>query len=216
MIAFTASRANYSEFPRVAELGRRLGVNRVWADRMVPCGGAAALRDEVLTPEETRCFIGVMRDAQRRYESRRTEIALHRALQFTLGGGTPYRCSAGESLITIMPDGDVYPCRRIPRCVGNVQSTSLTEIYSSSPLLVALRDRQRAIPGCEACFYADVCGGGLRCLAAAVHGDPFRADPGCWLSRAANGLHDAVGRRVDGDMITVQSNVLVEEVAWKS
>ena len=216
MISFTASRTNWSEFPRVAGLGRRLGVNRVWADRMVPCGGAATLRDEVLTPEETRRFIGVMRDAQRRYASRRTEIALHRALQFTLGGGTPYRCSAGDSLITIMPDGDVHPCRRMPRRVGNVRSMPLAEIYRSSPLLVALRDRRRAIRGCEACFYADVCGGGLRCLAAAVHGDPFRADPGCWLSGAVNDLDDAVGGRAGGDTTTARPDVLLEEVAWKS
>ncbi|MEN8216693.1 MAG: hypothetical protein ABFS56_10035 [Pseudomonadota bacterium] len=36
LISFTAHRQNFHEFPEVARLGRRLRVNRVWADRLIP------------------------------------------------------------------------------------------------------------------------------------------------------------------------------------
>ncbi|GMU22989.1 MAG: putative coenzyme PQQ synthesis protein E PqqE [Phycisphaerae bacterium] len=188
LISFTASRLNYREFPEVARLGRRLGVSRVWADRLVPYGAGAALRDQMLTPEQTREFVQIMRDAQnqtvlRWFRRRHTEIAMHRALQFLAGGGVPYRCTAGDKLIAIQPDGDVYPCRRMPIRVGNVMETPLASLYSDSPVLRALRDRCRTPDGCGGCLYARTCQGGLRCLSYALTGDLFSSDPGCWISR---------------------------------
>jgi radical SAM protein with 4Fe4S-binding SPASM domain len=110
-----------------------------------------------------------------------TEISLQRALQFCGNGGKPYRCTAGDTLLAVMPNGDVLPCRRMPRVVGNLLSTPLRTIYSESPLLRDLRAAPHIISGCSKCFYSAVCRGGLRCLSDAVYGSPFRADPGCWL-----------------------------------
>ena len=105
-----------------------------------------------------------------------------RALQFLADGEAGYRCEAGSRLITIMPNGDVYPCRRLPIGVGNVRETDLTTIYFESPLFLSLREDGRVSQGREACKFDRRGHGGLRCLAYAVTGDPFRADPGCWLS----------------------------------
>lgn len=178
MISFTARADNYREFPQVAALGRRLGVGRVWADRMIPLGRGEA--DQVLTPEQTREFVGTL--AQERRRRGRTEIAAHRALQFIAAGGTPYRCEAGRSLITVLPDGTVCPCRRMPTEAGNLRVAPLPDIYFRSPVMRRLREREEPARGCEKCFYARTCGGGLRCLASAVRGDAFTADPGCWLA----------------------------------
>ncbi len=184
IIAFTAHRENWREFPWVARLGRRLGVQRVWADRLVPCGRGAALAGATLGPEETRAFFSLMLRERRRWPRRGTEIAMGRALQFIVGGGRPYRCSAGDTLLTLMPDGQLLPCRRLPIPVGSLERASLQTLYFESPLLQALRERRRIPAGCERCFYSRTCAGGARCVAHAVHGDLFRADPGCWLARA--------------------------------
>ena len=69
----------------------------------------------------------------------------------------------------------------MPIPVGNVLERPLGGIYRESPLLVALRDRERSADGCGGCFYARLCGGGLRCLSYALTGDPFGKDPGCWV-----------------------------------
>jgi radical SAM protein with 4Fe4S-binding SPASM domain len=182
LISFTASRSNFREFPEVARLGHELGVSRVWADRLIPSGVGASLRDELLSPEETRELFGIMRETRAELSRRftRTEISMGRALQFLVGGGEPYRCGAGERLITLEPDGTVLPCRRMPIRVGNVRDTRLATIYYENPLLRALRDPERVSEGCEGCAHALRCAGGLRCLSRAVTGDPFRADPGCW------------------------------------
>jgi radical SAM protein with 4Fe4S-binding SPASM domain len=185
-ISFTANRSNFREFPAVAELGRRLKVARVWTDRLIPQGSGSDLTEQILSPDETREFFVIVHKARRRTERRwlgRTEIAMHRALQFQQAGGEPYQCAAGDTLITVMPNGDVYPCRRMPIPVGNALETPLAELYYKNDLLRCLRDRSRISEGCEDCCYVRLCRGGLKCLSYAVTGDPFKADPGCWLAK---------------------------------
>jgi hypothetical protein len=56
------------------------------------------LKEKVLTPEETREFFEMMKKARNQVARRwfgRTEIALHRALQFLVAGGKPYHCTGG-------------------------------------------------------------------------------------------------------------------------
>ncbi|MFA6243785.1 MAG: radical SAM protein [Candidatus Hydrogenedentales bacterium] len=181
MLAFTATRDNCDEFADVARLGKQLGVRRVWADRCVPLGRAGS--NEALGPEETlRLFRSMQHEAETaRRERSRTEIAMHRALQFLLTGAQPYRCTAGTGLLTVMANGDVCPCRRMPVVAGNILSESLSDLYWGSVVLNQLRAPGVSPVGCERCFYSKTCRGGLRCLAAATYGDPFAADPGCWL-----------------------------------
>jgi len=188
MIGFTAHRDNYREFAEVARLARRLKVARVWADRLIPRGQGEALCS--LTCEETREFIESLRQARLQAESPIagrfrpvTEIALHRALQF-LGGGPAYRCTAGDTLITVMPDGTLYPCRRLPIDVGNLHHTPLGTLYDG-PLFRSLRDPATVADGCGECTFERLCRGGLRCLSYAVNNSFTVADPGCWLSSTA-------------------------------
>jgi radical SAM protein with 4Fe4S-binding SPASM domain len=191
-ISFTAHRGNRREFGAVARLGRDLGVTLVWADRLIPWGSGLALREEPLTPDETRRFFETMYNARTEAQSSfcQTQIATHRALQFLVGGGHPYRCPAGDTLMAVEPNGDLSPCRRMPIRVGNLFETPLVDLYAGSELLRALRDRNRVAAGCEQCRHARTCGGGLRCLAYALTGDPFVADPGCWHARS-EGERDA-------------------------
>jgi len=189
VIAFTAHRGNWREFPEIARLGQQLGVTRVWADRLIPEGNGSTL--QTMSPDETREFFALMRQsvlaAKPLLGMPRTEIAMRRALQFLASGadGSPaYRCTAGETLLTVMPDGTVYPCRRLPIKVGNIFETSLAEIYDQ-PLLADLRNPHRVFAGCEGCLYSPVCRGGLRCLSCAASGDWRNADPGCWVANTS-------------------------------
>lgn len=165
----------------VAWLGRRLGVTRVWADRLVPLGRGSGL--ETLTPDETREFVRLMRASRKEAESGRflrTEVSMRRALQFSPGGDCCYSCTAGDSLLTLLPDGTLFPCRRLPIPCGNVLEARMRGLYYADATLRSLRDPRRVAAGCEHCEHENGCRGGLRCLAYAVHGTPFKADPGCW------------------------------------
>jgi radical SAM protein with 4Fe4S-binding SPASM domain len=184
LISFTAHSDNFREFSHVAKLGRELGVSRVWADRMIPLGSGSGKK--VLTPDETHEFFRIMHRSRllarflQLFALGRTEIAMHRALQHLVGGGRAYHCTAGDSLITVQPNGDLLPCRRMPVTVGNLLETPLEMLYRDSDLFQELRDQARISKGCEKCSFNKSCSGGLKCLSYAVKGDPFSADPGCW------------------------------------
>ena len=137
-----------------------------------------------LTPEETLKYFNIMRKARSKrgiFQRSKTDIAMHRALQFLVGGGHPYNCSAGDSLITIMSNGDLYPCRRMPIKVGNVMETPLETLYYQSPLFVALRNEENISHNCNECSHKLLCRGGLKCLSYATSGNPFERDPGCYI-----------------------------------
>jgi radical SAM protein with 4Fe4S-binding SPASM domain len=181
LIAFTAHKGNFREFSKVAGIGRQLGVSRVWADRLIPLGRGHSMSHQTLHPDEV-WELFVRMDKERAKENGETQIAMHRALQFMVAGGTPYRCSAGDTLLTILANGDLVPCRRMPIVVGNTMRSDLAELYFGANLFRQLRDEARISAGCKKCRHALTCRGGSRCLAYAVRGDPFRADPGCWVS----------------------------------
>lgn len=183
-MAFTAHRRNYREFPAVVRFARKLGVDRVWADRLIPEGTAEHTELQTLDADETRAFFEIMRASRPGFLARRlspTRVSMHRALQFLVGGGRPYRCTAGRSLLALLPDGDLLPCRRLPVRVGNVLQTPMSRLFFEHPLLRQLREPGRIAEGCAKCMFRMACGGGLRCLAHSATGDAFNRDPGCWL-----------------------------------
>lgn len=179
MISFTAHRKNFREFNEVAKLGQKLGVNKVWSDRLIPWG--SGVKEQMMSQAETKEFFEIMEQAKNRITwFNNTEIAMHRALQFLVAGGKPYQCTAGDTLLTVQANGDLYPCRRLPIKVGNLTERNLLELYYNSKILQDLR-QHKVSDGCQKCLFAKACRGGLRCLSYAVSGDQFKADPNCWL-----------------------------------
>lgn len=184
-MSFNAHRANDRECSAVSRIARRLGVDKVWSDRYIPADKNSAIQP--LTPAETEAYSALIAKERQRHKIRwfnKTDIAGQRALQFLHSGGHPYRCSAGDSLITIMPNGDLYPCRRLPILAGNVLQTPLAQLYDGE-LFQSLRTPREPAPGCASCLYKNICGGGLKCLSYATTGSPHTADPGCWLANPA-------------------------------
>jgi radical SAM protein with 4Fe4S-binding SPASM domain len=196
LISFTASRTNISDFPAVAKLGMELGVRRVWTDRLIPV--TPEQKNLALSPEETKMFFETIKNTRQslrknfpyRFLSRFitgqpcTEISMNRALQFLVGGGRMYHCSAGFSLVAVLADGTLLPCRRLPIPAGNLMKNSLLELYSSSDLFQYLRTSHfNESSFCYRCPFLEGCGGGLRCLAYAMTNDPFSGDLGCWLRK---------------------------------
>jgi radical SAM protein with 4Fe4S-binding SPASM domain len=186
-LSFTAHKENYRSFPQVAALARRFRAAKVWADRFVPFGQGRDMREKALTPSETMDFIKIMDQERKRTLLNRlsgTEISMNRSLQFFGTRRRPYHCSAAASLLAIMPDGTVYPCRRLPLPAGNLLETSLTVLYHNSDLLRMIRQAGAAPKGCESCRCLAYCQGGSRCLAYALTGDWHSGDPGCVLQRS--------------------------------
>jgi radical SAM protein with 4Fe4S-binding SPASM domain len=86
--------------------------------------------------------------------------------------------NAEKGFVFINHAGDIYLSRFLPISAGNVTREPLSEVYSKSPLLAALRDSSRLKGKCGRCLVRNVCGGS-RARAYAMTGDLFAQEPCC-------------------------------------
>ena len=109
------------------------------------------------------------------------------------GGGAN---SSGIGIANIDTQGNVHPDQFWQAATfGNVKERPFSEIWSdnSIPLLAQLRNRLPLLKGrCGACRFKDICGGSFRVRAWQVHGDPWAADPACYLTDEEIGLAPAI------------------------
>jgi radical SAM protein with 4Fe4S-binding SPASM domain len=181
-VSFTANKENMKSFLWLSVILSLRNVSTIWTDRVIPFVGENG-GVEGLTSADFRIYLRILRGARllnSLLPLTRTRISTHRALQFLSGRGLkPYRCTAGWDLLAIMPDGTVYPCRRMEIVLGNVFETKLVDIYTENKLIRSLERSETPVTGCMQCRWLKQCHGGLKCLSFATFGTPFKKDPCC-------------------------------------
>lgn len=181
-ISFTATKLNYKEFPKVVKYARKYKVNNVWSDRLIPLGNSEN-KELTLNFKETREYLEIMNNERKKLKYKKnniTTISMYRALQFQMTNEFEYGCTAGDTLLTVMENGDLVPCRRMPIVVGNLLKENMYELYKNNKLLKELRKKK--IPDeCNVCEHSEMCHGGLKCLTYAMYGDLNHKDIGCNL-----------------------------------
>ena len=180
-ISFTATKLNYKEFPKVVKYAIKNNVNNVWSDRYIPLGDSID-KELMMNYDETRAYLEIM-DIERDKLMKKncfTTVSMNRALQFQMTNEIAYGCTAGDTLLTIMENGDLVPCRRMPIVVGNLLTDNMYNLYKNNKILQSLRNE--TIPDeCQSCEHAKTCLGGLKCLTYALYKDLNHKDMGCNL-----------------------------------
>ncbi len=187
----TISRLNAGYFPEMVELARALGVPRLGFSRLVPSGRGKDLLDEMLTRDETKQFYERVLSMQ----VEGLEIATGDPMAAQLNSPAPSDdetgafpaggCAAGVSGLTILADGTVTPCRRLPIPLGNVRENALREIWATSPVLEQLRDKTLYQGKCGNCPRWSACRGcrAIAYASALAQGNPdfLAPDPQCFI-----------------------------------
>ena len=181
MVAFTAHKKNVYKLKSVIKLVKRKKVKVFWADRLIPTD----TYENILSNDEFFKMSRLLyKESLKAEKSKRcvTEIRVNRALMFLGGANTIYHCAAGITLLTILANGDLLPCRRLPIVIGNTLDKSITQLYDESKLIKYLKDNE--IPKeCEKCYKAEKCRGGLKCLSYAVTGKLSIKDINCPINK---------------------------------
>ena len=185
----TLSDINAEYFIDMVRLSSSLGVQKLGFSRLVPSGRGSGLRNNMLKKEKVR-------DLYRSIASLTPEglqivtgdpVASQMSANDTsdLGSFPVGGCAAGISGFTILPDGTVTPCRRLPISIGNVRKDSLREIWATSQVLESLRDKSRYKGKCGKCDRWAHCRGCRAIAYAYCQGkgeDDFLAeDPQCFI-----------------------------------
>lgn len=107
-------------------------------------------------------------------------------------GGGLYSSGVGIGCIDFY--GHVHPDQFwMNYSLGNVRQRPFSEIWqdTSNDLMAGLKDRAGRLKGrCGLCKFKPLCGGSLRVRAELMTGDPWAADPACYLTDEEIGLAD--------------------------
>jgi radical SAM protein with 4Fe4S-binding SPASM domain len=179
-VMMTISHMNKKEVEPLIELLKKEGVDTFSAERFIPEGAGADLKDELLTAEEVKdLFQRIYSIAMKEDKIR---ILLYRPLFALLNGNDPTvgaLCSVGNNALTIMHDGTIYPCRRLPIPIGNALTDSFYKVWYTSQALWDIRNTKKIKGKCADCDLIPVCRG-CRAMAYALTGDYLAEDPQCW------------------------------------
>lgn len=212
-LRMTLTRHNVLDLPRIFDFVEAEGIDRVCFYHLVESGRGS--QDQALEAAAAReavdSILGWSRSLAERgkptevltvdnpcdgpylYLRLRDEDPARAAEALTLltwNGGGLHGSGIGIGAVDFV--GNVHPDQFWSRAtLGNVRERPFSEIWQDEThsLLAALRDRAGRLHGrCGPCQWLDICGGGFRVRALAVHGDPWAEDPGCYLTDAERGL----------------------------
>lgn len=177
----TLSNLNADNIDEMTALARNVGAKRLGFSRLVPAGRGRSLSGEMLKPEKVKELYQRLRSLNVKGldlvsgdpiygRDRKGGNALNDSGCLVFGG-----CAAGLSGLTILPDGTITPCRRLPIPIGNIRTDPVRELWATSNVLEALRDRERYKGKCGACAMWASCRG-CRAIAYAYSGEKGKAD----------------------------------------
>lgn len=178
------------EVPGIIDAVVKAGVNIFAFSRYVPGDGEL---DTSLTPLEYRSVLEKCDQKFRQYEAEGCDTYFNKKDHlwtlyeyetgaFRLPANAEKRmiyggCNCGNCHITILPDGDVYACRRVAGSkVGNVFEDRLADIW------VTKMEEYREYGHFEKCSKCELLAfcRGCPAVARGTNGSFFAADPQCW------------------------------------
>lgn len=208
-LRFTLTRRNYEVLPEIFKFVEREKIDRVCFYHLVYSGRGSRLTQDDLSHEETREVIdlitawtnsiqssgrsievltvdnhvdGVYLYLKLRNEDPIQAEVVRRQLEWNGGGAN----SSGIGIANVDSVGNVHPDQFWQtETFGNVRKRPFSEIWTDETnlLLKGLRNRLPLLKGrCADCQWKSMCGGSFRARAFQVTGDPWEADPGCYLT----------------------------------
>lgn len=224
-LRFTMTSDNHEQLPDLIQLAKDEGVEKFYLSHLVYAGrgnkhraddtnwsvtraGVDLLIDEayraarhgepfeIVTGNNDADAVYFLRWAESRFPAAR--IAPLKAHLEAWGGN-----ASGRGVANIDTQGVVHPDTYwSDYSLDSVRNRPFSEIWEdlSDPVLAGLRHRPRPLEGrCGACAYKSICGGNTRIRALQLTGNPWAADPACYLSDTEIGVEstdDAAARAV--------------------
>lgn len=184
MVMLTLTKANQNQVIPLAEVLRGK-VDLFTFNRLAMVGRGSALAS--VSPDDYKQFLESYLAAAEHNPIMRLKDNLFNILRLQKdksleGGCAGFGCGAAFNFVSILPDGQVHACRKLPSMIGNIYADSLTDIYQSD----IARKYRSGSSGCQKCKIRPVCGG-CPAVAYGFGKDIFtEVDPYCFLDRNQN------------------------------
>lgn len=182
VVSFTLNQLNKDDIPGLADLCCDLGVKRLGIGRLVPFGRGEQLKEKLLSPQELKKFYLNAKELEKEF---RNKLEISYSCEqgiLALEKKTENYCIVMDGRgLTVMPNGDVLFCRRLPIKLGNVLEQDLKHIYFNNHLLWEIKELDNiSHEKCKKCKVFDKCFGGAKCITYAYFNRLSEPDPQCW------------------------------------
>ena len=191
VIMTTVSRANIHEVPEIIDTVVEYGVDVYSFARYCPTGSETS---NGISPSEYRDFLRICDEKFRFYESQNCATYFDRKDHlwtlydyengnFTIPNDSKHGviysgCNCGNAHLTILPNCDVYACRRVLNSkVGNALDNNLSDLWLNE--LEKFRDYDK-FAKCSRCELLGFCRGCPAVASGSCGGDFYAPDPQCW------------------------------------
>ncbi|MGQ9465793.1 MAG: radical SAM protein [bacterium] len=180
VLMFTLGSYNYKNLSAMLKLASELGVDGMIIERFVPWGNGGLLKDHYLKRYEWQDVITeIIRFTDLDFSP--AELLPYKAFHIVFDKSTELKgamCNLGDESMALMPNGDVYPCRRLPTKIGNIIKDEFKEIRLR--LKILYESLKKEMKGkCQGCSIENCMG--CRAIAYALTGDFYAEDPQCFL-----------------------------------
>ncbi|WP_456450331.1 radical SAM protein [Hydrogenimonas sp.] len=207
-IRFTITDETKENLEEIFDLAEEIGVDKIYISHLVYSGrGLENLKIDISKAERRRFVEFIIEKAFQyfdegrdidivtgnmemdaivfleKFSARYPELREEMVRRLRAWGGN----SAGRKLVNIDWMGRVKPDPFFPFYLGNMTEKPFSEIWldENNEMLTKLREHPRKLGGaCEGCGVIDICNGGSRSRAWAIHGDLWAEDPSCYLTES--------------------------------
>ncbi|MFP4162852.1 MAG: radical SAM/SPASM domain-containing protein [Chitinispirillaceae bacterium] len=185
VLMVTLGAYNHDSVAGLCTLAGKIGVSGVIFERYVPLGRGMSLKDNVLSSRQWAGVVGGICNAAE-VDVGIEDLLPYKAFWVDMNDGEEGKplslrgalCNLGSSSMALMPDGTVFPCRRLPLGVGKIPDDSvfqiLGELQKFSPSV--LKSEMNG-SGCFSCGHEECAG--CRALALALGGELLGEDIQC-------------------------------------
>jgi radical SAM protein with 4Fe4S-binding SPASM domain len=176
LLMFTLAKYNYKELDLMYRLAEQVGAKGFILERFIPLGEGNKIKEMVLSYKE---WYEVVERVSFWIDGEVEDLLPYKAFYIDFEENTIWGalCNLGESC-AIMPNGDIYPCRRFPLILGNALYDDFSIIYEK---IVKFREnfsKDKLKGKCYLCPEPDCIG--CRALSYSLFGDIYAEDIQCW------------------------------------
>ena len=189
-VSFTLTKKNLKDVPSLVKLCEKLGVSTLGTRRLIPWGRGKELAEYILEPQELKKYYLSIKEINKKLAKKKSKLMVgigcesgifnediladpDSNMPIILCGVVSGRC------LTIMANGDLLHCRRLPIVMGNALKDNLYDIWYSQPM-VDLRNLDKSHPFCKRCPNFPNCFGGAKCVTYGYTGKLNIPDIQCW------------------------------------
>ncbi|MBN2072795.1 MAG: radical SAM protein [Actinobacteria bacterium] len=191
----TAMEMNFEDLDRLVDFIDELGSGLLLLYQLVPVGRGKDIRDSALNADYNKKLLDFMARKQKDSVALIEPVASpqywaylleksgkNSGIWLKLAQKVFHGCVAGNGLVYIKANGEVWPCPFVEVNAGNIKEKSFLDIWENSDVFKNLRNKKLALNGrCGKCRYIDICGG-CRGRSMAYRGNYLDDDFLCFLN----------------------------------